>query len=101
MSNLGEKVVKTKMLKTTTSSQNKKHKKALHPVHSDISDRVVMIMLVTVVVISLLSLGLYVYTLGEGSLAAPTGQAIVEEAPPQGVITLEILPQPSAANQDE
>ena len=67
--------------------------------HSDVSDKAVIIMLIAVVVISLFSLGLYVYTSSIDANSVPTGQAIAGETPPQGVISLEILPQPGAVDQ--
>ena len=90
------------MVKQKTHTEHKARSLQAHAsVHSDVSDKVVIIMLIAVVVISLLSLGLYLYTSAEDSSAMVTGQAVVSDIPPQGVITLEIVPPPPAADQYE
>ncbi|HLC90625.1 MAG TPA: hypothetical protein VJI15_02550 [Candidatus Nanoarchaeia archaeon] len=65
--------------------------------HSDVSDKAVIIMLIAVVVISLLSLGLYIYTSAQDTPDIAAGQAIAQEAPSQGIISLEIVPPPQPA----
>jgi cytoskeletal protein RodZ len=89
-------VVKKKLRKTGRKNLSKVlSEKSSKNKSNDLSNKVVFSMLIIVVVISVLSLGLYVYTSNiENSSTTPAQNTLSTEPIHKGEITLEIVPAP-------